>query len=90
MIMTEEEAFGRWCPHARCIVLTGPHSESAASVNRWDPREPNPIGFNASCIGPDCMAWRWASDKRDTGYCGTAGLPHTGPEPANDEEDRNG
>ena len=82
MILTEEQAFSRWCCHARCIVLTGPHDEKVvAGVNRWDPRNPNPLAFDASCIGRDCMAWRWTSEERETGYCGASGPAHTSPEP---------
>lgn len=88
MILSEEEAFGRWCFHARGIVLTGSHGETiVASVNRWDPRAPNPVGFDAACIGRDCMAWRWTSNKRETGYCGAAGPVHTSPEPSGYGED---
>ncbi|MBX9760674.1 MAG: hypothetical protein K2Y29_17980 [Beijerinckiaceae bacterium] len=59
-MMTQEEAKESWCPFTR---LTSTDREG-------DPRAP--AGFNridsafvmdgATCIGGDCMAWRWKAE----------------------------
>lgn len=83
MMVTEDEARKKWCPHAR---LTSPSGDSR-SWNRVMRATP---GFEdyPHCIASECMAWRW--DDRfegapaqwvgysDThGYCGLAGKAHT-------------
>ena len=54
MLLTEEQARNKWCPHAR---MTDDHSEASGGNNRW-------LGVkgqeNCNCIASDCMAWRWA------------------------------
>ena len=69
MIVTTAEARERWCPH---VV-----------ASHTDPR----IGFSSdargnphTCIGPDCMAWRWIEALRNgrtpeerRGFCGLSG-----------------
>lgn len=54
MNVTEAEAKTKWCPFARgSFVMVG---NSPASVNRNLSGE---ASSGASCIGSDCMAWRW-------------------------------
>ncbi len=52
MLMTEQEARTKWCPHYRQY-----QGEDGTGDNR-----PNG-GFNPRCIASDCMAWRFADDK---------------------------
>ncbi|GEM_PF-883408 len=61
MLMTEEEALTRWCPHARVSTLvTGTdYNETAvggAACNRADSHS---MYEGANCIAGGCMAWRW-------------------------------
>lgn len=62
MLMTEEQARTKWCPHARVMTLVrsgdesgtyGPHNRVADAVeSRFQCGEP------ATCIASGCMAWR--------------------------------
>lgn len=64
--MTEAEARLRWCPFARVSMV---HREIA--INRYAELPAMPQG--TTCLGADCMAWRWAyGPKSDDGYCGLA------------------
>lgn len=63
--MTEEEAKTKWCPFARTAPIgeEGGTMSAAVSINRWavdGDDKPNPFGHSNHCIGPACMAWRWA------------------------------
>ena len=31
--------------------------------------------YDRDCKGSECMAWRWLSDGKISGYCGIAGRP---------------
>lgn len=78
MLLTEEEAKKRWCPHAR--VNAGP------GFNRNSGGEPS---RSALCIASECMAWRfygagWRTSETvgnysvehvELGYCGLSGSP---------------
>jgi hypothetical protein len=50
MMLSEEEAKTKWCPHVR---LLEPYAEKT-SMNRGN--EDEPIGC---CLASECMAWRW-------------------------------
>ena len=76
---TEKEAVALWCPHVRIGRVPN------ASVNR---DATTTKVTSASCIGSQCMAWRWVKGvveiegtnrfKRDytnKGYCGLSGAP---------------
>lgn len=92
MILTEEEARKKWCPHARELGRAqdgGNISRLVAGYNRGGDGAMIP-----SCIGSACMAWRWAEAKkiRDidlvtsdvvdlpprVGFCGLSGTPDYG------------
>lgn len=47
MLMTEQEARTKWCPHYRIF---------AGNSETGDNRPNGP--FNPRCIASDCMAWR--------------------------------
>lgn len=53
--LTEDQAKGKWCPHAR---VRGKGSEFS-SCNRVPPN------FLARCIGSQCMMWRGAGQQRE-------------------------
>jgi hypothetical protein len=63
MIVTENEARTKWCPHARDADLGG---------NRDSSGEQPQV---ATCIGSQCMAWRWLQTTKHSGrgYCGLSG-----------------
>jgi hypothetical protein len=54
--MTEAEAATKWCPMVRLLPGTPPESNLPSGVT--------------TCIGSECMAWRWKSGSQDDGYCG--------------------
>lgn len=78
MILTEEEARTKWCPFFRAAIGVGPSDGVEIVSNRMRER-----GNGAcTCIGSDCMAWRWSefpyseeggSKIRRYGFCGLAG-----------------
>ena len=57
-MLTEKEAHEKWCP---MTVRNG-----SAGVNGVEP-----LG-TVQCIASNCMAWRWAGQGRESGYCGLA------------------
>lgn len=54
MLVTEEEAKTKWCPHVR-VMNFAPDASHNPAVNR-------PTA-DYHCIGADCMAWRWVDQK---------------------------
>ena len=54
MLMTEDEARTKWCPHARvaCYAEAGD-----AGVNRSSDRGASISGVG--CLASDCSQWRW-------------------------------
>jgi hypothetical protein len=61
MVTTEEEAKTKSC--------CGPQIHLALVHTKFTGQVVQP-----PCIGSECMAWRWNSNKT-TGYCGLAGEP---------------
>lgn len=65
MILTEEEAKTKWCPHIRisAAICQGGDIVAAAARNRVGelpptPEHPNdPSRFN--CCASECSQWRW-------------------------------
>jgi hypothetical protein len=86
MMLTEEQARTKWCPHVRYVV-----NFSGSTANRWKQSAPleqpdalNPIPCR--CIASECMQWRFVprperiyADETTSlpphGYCGLAGRP---------------
>ena len=71
LMHTEKEAVALWCPHVRIGRVPN------ASVNR---DATTTKVTSASCIGSQCMAWRWEPSHRQykksrAGYCGLSGAP---------------
>lgn len=75
MITTKEEARGKWCPMVRLSTYAS-GSPCEAAVNRCDDGS---YKESDSCLGSNCMTWRWAENEFDDGmqrgYCGLAGKP---------------
>lgn len=73
MTYTEEEAKTKWCP---AIRFSG---AGTATDQDWLTNRAGSYGETAfTCIGSDCMAWRWKTYSDPTtgiGYCGLAGKP---------------
>lgn len=72
MLLTEEEAKTKWCPHAR-VTSTDYTGKQMPGHNRvidasddgqgWDIRD----DFTNKCIASECMAWRqWPSSQSIT------------------------
>ena len=58
MLLTEQEAKAKWCPHARIVRVLAENAGgvpvTAATANRMVSNGA-PV---ANCIGSQCMAWR--------------------------------
>lgn len=92
MILSEEQARQRWCPHARVIGIAKDGGNLGRIVTGYN--RDHPDGNIPACIASHCMAWRWYEPKtlRDidlvtsdvvasaprTGYCGLSGIPQYG------------
>lgn len=63
MVCSEGEATKKFCPHIRQIART--YNEQAVSVNFAN-------NIFATCIGAQCMMWRWYSTPDKEGFCGLA------------------
>jgi hypothetical protein len=55
MLMTEEEAKSKWCPHAR-VSDDEAGDGATGGNNRWLRAR---SAEECMCIGSGCMAWRW-------------------------------
>lgn len=59
-----DEAVKMWCPFVREL------GDDGASYNRaYDGK------IVGRCVAERCMAWRWADEDTDNGFCGIAGRP---------------
>jgi hypothetical protein len=58
--VTEAEAATKWCPMVR-FHLTN---------NATDPPVTNLPNSGTTCIGGQCMVWRWTSGSFEQGGCG--------------------
>ena len=80
MLLTEEEAKGKWCPFSRKAYRfsqgfeSGPFS-GACSFNRGGRQ-------NCDCIASSCAVWQWydtlsnmKGSEIPRGYCGLASKP---------------
>lgn len=67
-LLTEEEAAGTWCRHARVYSGEGAYNRevdpTAADDTKW-------AGFpdQACCIGSLCAAWVWGTTDPSRGCC---------------------
>jgi hypothetical protein len=91
MLLSEEEAKTKWCPHVR-------HPGEGGTFNRGTQHGPlndheHNAGTLCNCIASACMAWRWwdgetlshephseygaqrIAPDQRRGYCGIAGKP---------------
>lgn len=69
---TEQEAKTKWCCEARTATDFLPNG-NAIAFNRCPDGS---YGKETTCIGSQCMAWRWDGHKdHGKGYCGLAGKP---------------
>jgi hypothetical protein len=61
MLMTEQEARTKWCPHARVNTLvTGTdYNETAVGGAACNRADPSSMYDKATCIASGCMAWRF-------------------------------
>lgn len=70
MLMTEEDAAAKWCPHVRLPAQFQAHTGNvsqlalaAAAVNLaphpMKPDEMTRNGTQTTCIGSRCSQWRW-------------------------------
>lgn len=55
MMVREETAKTKWCPHARLPATDG------GAYNRMRVSGENMSPPSSTCIGAGCMAWRWGS-----------------------------
>lgn len=64
MLLTEDEAKTKWCPHY--LQYQG---DDGTGDNRPGP------GFNPLCLGSACMAWRWGepAEKHERRMCDACG-----------------
>ena len=90
MLLTEEQAREKWCPHVRYLAVFKGAEEKIACGGPYN-RGAKDSGLNMSrCIASDCMMWRWDEKIRThmwhwdekkrgvvarRGYCGLAGDP---------------
>lgn len=54
--ITENEAFGKWCPMVRLLGFKDSQAEGCAWNRAPSDHEPP---HSASCIGSRCMMWQW-------------------------------
>lgn len=92
--MTEEDAKTKWCPFARVIpgfIQDGEMFSNPAGIpahNRIQERGTDtPTWHGAmSCIGSECMAWRWTTYEREEGLI----MKPTGPYSARGTKEHEG
>lgn len=58
MLLTEDRARGKWCPHSRQVAVVCNDAPVVAVTANRDAG--NHYGVeNCRCIASECMAWRW-------------------------------
>lgn len=65
-LVTEAEAYTKWCPFVKAEAEKGYANNRASSASH--------------CCASACMFWRWSKQDtgpsdQPTGFCGAAGLP---------------
>jgi hypothetical protein len=77
MLLTEEQAKQKWCPHYRVAICGGGEStysednrpmefeQDADEKTKWRPT--GLVCRPARCIASGCMAWRWFDSVSDDG-----------------------
>jgi hypothetical protein len=80
MLLTEEDAKEKWCPHVRGIrghgdVENVKWSGAQPVFNRIFTDETWVAPKGAACMGLLCMAWRSEDAAEARGYCGLVGKP---------------
>lgn len=76
MLLTEEEARAKWCPHAADSNTGG--NRVRYGSHDFDPQYGSEAAIDFPCIASDCMAWRSEINMNSgiaRGYCGLAGKP---------------
>ena len=79
--MTEDEAFGKWCPFSRVVNMDSDSGMPLGSVGNRQHFDTDIVdtGHPNNCVASDCMAWRVLPLRRKDGdiegYCGLAGTP---------------
>lgn len=73
MLKTTEEAAKAWCPYTTVGISVGSVAKVASRHDDAGLR----IAPGSRCLGPQCMAWRWAQHDEQRGYCGRVGDPQT-------------
>lgn len=72
MLLTEEQARTKWCPHVRHAVVTSRDLPASATANRENGEH---YGCGPTdCISAECMAWNW-TDQRGPGPITTQAGP---------------
>ena len=74
--MTDKEAKTKWCPFSRIVRQDGDERKflNTGPFNRLSLENPPESAQtmcedeNCSCIGSQCMAWRWAEQKMSFSY----------------------
>ena len=64
---TEDGAAEKWCPFSRATYVTGTFNRAVFGKG-----DTSASKSSVSCIGSECMAWRWSDDTLRTGHCGVA------------------
>lgn len=77
MLMSEQDAKTKWCPHARSIDWeTFRDGEKPVSANRHEDGAPH---RNCLCLASGCANWAWGNSLIESelttlrGFCGLAG-----------------
>lgn len=71
MLLTEDEAKTKWCPHA-----VASHTDPRRGFHAGETRDE----YCFTCIASECMAWRWAGWR-------TKSLGFIAERPADDDKD---
>lgn len=61
MLLTEDQARTKWCPHARVVEVDD--DQLHGPFNRYHPNADANFSGVAKCIASGCMAWRIGAHK---------------------------